>query len=85
MNEDQLVQLFHLAETEDPQQELWSHSPLAVSCNVEGRWATMGLNHSRDECEEEVSRSLSDEDDRWVREPRFEPELYSGHLREAER
>lgn len=44
----------------------------------------MDLNHFLDECEEEVSRSPLDEDDRWVKERRFELEQCSEHLREAE-
>lgn len=44
----------------------------------------MDLSHFLDECEEEVSRILLDEDDRWVKELRFELEQCSGHLREAE-
>lgn len=44
----------------------------------------MDLSHFLDECGEEVSRSLLDEDGRWVEELRFELEQCSEHLREAE-
>lgn len=44
----------------------------------------MALSHFLDECGEEVSRSLSGEDDHRVKEVRFELEQCSGHLKEAE-
>lgn len=44
----------------------------------------MDLSHFLDGCGEEVSRSLLDEDDHWVKELRFELEQYNGHLKETE-
>ncbi len=42
----------------------------------------MALSHFLDEYVEEVSRSLLDEDDHWVKKLHFELEQCSGHLRE---
>ena len=44
----------------------------------------MVLNHFLDGCGEEVSRSLLDEDDHWVKELHFELEQCSEHLIEEE-
>lgn len=52
---------------------------------MECHWAKKDLSHSLNECVEEVSTSLFDEDDDWVKELHSELEPCSGHLREAEK